>query len=511
MLKIKSKAGLSVFAAIYILQVILLGLIIALSVTGPQNNLFPWQMAMGTALGTILLLTAFFLWDRIPCKKIPQSPLLFTALLTLYGILLYTVSCIGRNAVWSSVDYGHMWNAALELSEGKDLSAAYYFKTYANNIKPMLYLSALFRISTFLHIDDPFYFILIFSVLETLGAVWSVTILAGNSAQERAKYRIPVLLMFVFTLPIWANVQAFYTDSMSFMIGIIALALFKLSMELPSRLKTFLLLILAGILTGIGMSIKITVLIPVIAGFILFCASCPPRKKWGYVGVYILGAIAAYESTSLWAENYAIWNAAKETSEPIIDWIALGMKGNGSYTSNLDYIHYVTALPTKQEKIQYTVQYIWENRSDFWNPSHLAQKIRCNFASGHFGTKDFTYYALKEHNPIWEIFSPWGKYYWRTSQLCFCYIFSIYTVYMLGAAASFYSLIRKKELSVIKAIADLSLLGTILFLMIWEANNRQLYNQIPVIILGAVLNARQIVNHIYSLIKGGANNCPRIK
>ena len=45
-----------------------------------------------------------------------------------------------------------------------------------------------------------------------------------------------------------------------------------------------------------------------------------------------------------------------------------------------------------------------------------------------------------------------------------------------------------------KAIADLSLFGMALFLMIWEANNRQLYNQISVIILGAVLNIRLLVS-----------------
>ena len=30
--------------------------------------------------------------------------------------------------------------------------------------------------------------------------------------------------------------------------------------------------------------------------------------------------------------------------------------------------------------------------------------------------------------------------------------------------------------------------------MVWEANNRQLYNQLPVIILGAVLNIRLLVS-----------------
>lgn len=109
------------------------------------------------------------------------------------------------------------------------------------------------------------------------------------------------------------------------------------------------------------------------------------------------------------------------------------------------------------------------------------------------GTKDFTYCALREHNPIWELFSPWGKYYWRTSQLCFCYLFSIYVCYLLGAVKTFYRILKKKAVPAVKAVADLALLGNMIFLMIWEANNRQLYNQIPVILLGGALNILYVV------------------
>lgn len=140
---------------------------------------------------------------------------------------------------------------------------------------------------------------------------------------------------------------------------------------------------------------------------------------------------------------------AKETSAPVISWVALGMKGAGDWSDNREYVAYVHSLPTKAEKTEYALQYIWDNRRDFWDISHLVKKIRCNFASGHLRTGKYTYTALKEHNPIWEI-----------------------------PAA--------------KAIADPSLMGIIIFLMIWEANNRQLYNQVPVILPGAIMNVRII-------------------
>lgn len=49
-----------------------------------------------------------------------------------------------------------------------------------------------------------------------------------------------------------------------------------------------------------------------------------------------------------------------------------------------------------------------------------------------------------------------------------------------------------------KVIADMTLLGIMIFLMIWEANNRQMYNQMPVIIVGSVMNIRLMISCISS-------------
>lgn len=471
-----------------------MGLIITLSITSPQHNLFPWQMAAGTIAGTFFFLGAIWLWDRIPYERLKKSTTIYAALLILYGLSLYIISCVGRNSPDSLVDYMQIWNAASELSEGRALTSGSYFLNYSNNIKPMLYLSVLFRIAKYLRFNDPLYFVLFWSVCQVLAAAWGAGILSGNSKEERKKYRIPILLLFVCTLPVWANVQAFYTDSMSFMMGVVTLALVRLGLEAVSSRKTFFIMILSGIVAGIGISIKVTVFIPLLAGLIVFCFCRPSLKNRSYIITFFLSTIASLALTDLWAGSYELWNMAKETSDPAISWVALGLRGEGNYYDNRDFASYIHSLPTKKTKTEYTLEYIWENRNEFQNISHLIQKIRCNFASGHFGTKDFTYYSIKEHNPIWEIFSPWGKYYWRTSQLCFCYIFSLYSCYMLGAFSSIYHLLKRKELSAIKAIADLSLLGIIIFLMIWEANNRQLYNQLPMIILGALINARQLIS-----------------
>ena len=506
MLRLTRKSCITLWAFIYILQIVVLGLIIILSVTEPQNNLFPWQMAIGTVLGTALFCGFFRLWEKIPCEKLKRNTPLYAALLILFGVSLYIVSCIGRNSPYSLDDYVQIWNGASELAGGRELTSVFYFQTYANNIKPMLFLSVLFRLADFLHFQDPFYFVLLWSVSQVLLAVWSVTVLAGNSRVERERYRIPVLFLFVCMLPIWANVQAFYTDSMSFMVGIVTLALLKTGLETPRRGRAVLLTALAGLSVGMGISVKVTVLIPLIAGFIVFCFCRVPVQKWKYIGIFILLSIVSWGLTDLWAGSFDIWITAKETCNPAINWIALGLKGNGGWNDNWDYVTYTLSLPSKAEKTEYALQYIQQNYREFWNISHLVQKLRFNFASGNFGAANYTYYAIKEHNLLYEGFSPWGKYYWRVSQLCFCYIFSIYTVYLLGAVATLRLLLQKKEVPAAKVAADLSLFGIALFLMVWEANNRQLYNQIPVFILGAVLNIRLLLSLKSPLFSSRQNN-----
>lgn len=490
MLKLTDKVCITIWTIFYTLQIILLGLIIILSVTGPQNNLFPWQMAVGTVLGTALLFAFFWLWEKIPGEKLKRSTPLYAALLILFGVLLYAVSCICRNSPYSLDDYIQIWNGASELAEGRELTSVFYFQTYANNIKPMLLLSLLFCLADLLGFQDPFYFVLLWSIGQVLAAVWSVSVLAGNSKADRERYRIPILLLFVCTLPIWANVQAFYTDSMSFMTGVLTLALLKISLETPRRGHAFFLLALAGASAGMGISVKITVLIPLIAGFIVLCFCRLSLQKWRYMGLFVLFSAVSWGLIELWAGSYDIWNAAKETCTPAINWIALGLRGNGGWNDNWDYVTYTLSLPTKAEKSQYALQFIRENYREFWNLSHLVSKMRFNFASGTFGAANYTYYAINEHNLLYESFSPWGKHYWRISQVSFCFIFSIYTIYLLGTFKTLQCIFRRRAISAIKVTADLSLLGIIIFLMIWEANNRQLYNQIPSIILGAVLNAQ---------------------
>lgn len=76
----------------------------------------------------------------------------------------------------------------------------------------------------------------------------------------------------------------------------------------------------------------------------------------------IYRSILVFKLTDFWGGSYEIWNMSRETCDPIISWIALGMKESGNYLDNADYATY-------------------------------------------------PFFSYTEHNPIWELFSPSERFY----------------------------------------------------------------------------------------------------
>ena len=55
----------------------------------------------------------------------------------------------------------------------------------------------------------------------------------------------------------------------------------------------------------------------------------------------------------LWANSYEITKEASETANPVISWVALGMKEDGSWTNNTEFVDHMYEFSTRQEKQQY--------------------------------------------------------------------------------------------------------------------------------------------------------------
>lgn len=480
---------------IYIMVVSAILFVTLVTVFKPQENLLVRQ----TVLFGIVVVSAnvllYFLWSKyVKNHKFFNIVLIFFAIAWIALIVYASVKNTDRRD--TLYDYFVMFANAESLAKGNGFTDTDYLKIFTNNIKPTLFLSVIFKTGYLFHIKENF-FALGVSVIQLLVTMISIRELTCD--KENGKWTLFSLLLAATCLPIYAFSGVFYTDTFSFGLGIIALACIKKSLKSKTVLR-IILLALAGFLTVYGMQWKITSIFPLIAAMIVFLAGKTREniKENAISIMIILGVcILTLFSFKIWGNSYGI--SSKGTENPLISWIAIGMRENGSWLENSEYITEVNAMASTQEKTEHTVQYIKENWRDAFTINHIVRKAQYNFAGGMFRTQIYLY-PWDTGTLIWAMMNPWGKYHWRASQFTFCWIISVYGMFLLGSVLSLYNLIRGKKLPTVKMIADISMLGIIIFLMIWEANSRQLYNQVPVMIVGSIANGRYIASQIEDLI-----------
>lgn len=479
-----------------IVTVIIAGILI-ISLLYPKNHLIPRQMLVCTVLATAIFIGGMVIWNKI-YPKVRNLSAIYWIGLTAFGIALYITSLCRIDNRYTLVDYTQIYDAACSLADGREIGNTYYFKIYSNNIQPMLLLSVLFRMADLLSVSR-FHFVLAVSVLQVVMTVWSAgCLLEGENCK---KWRFPILLLFSACLPIWGMTSAFYTDAMSFGLCMIAgvcmkkAIMFKrkcldkqngkAAMYLKWQCMYIGLSALAGALVVLAMTWKITAIFLMIAYGVSVILNIHKHRIKNYIP-FLAFALFFYLALNCATNSLELVKEAKQTANPVMSWVALGMKDEGGWNSNREFIDSINLMSSTKEKVTATNQYIRENWKEFFNGEHLVKKLARNFANGNLGVYEFLFIEYDDGALLWDMFSPWGKYYWRTSQYCFSYIAMLYVAFLLGAVYCFVQTIKGKSVPTILMTFQISFMGLFIFLMIWEANNRQLYNQMPVFITGAV-------------------------
>lgn len=490
----REKVHFAICCFLWILLAVFLFLILLCGLQKPANNLIPWQMLLGTALAFCLIVPLYRMLESKRGSRIIQfwnDKGLFWISLCVYGIFLFLLSALNRNDPGSFKDYLRVYEAAMDIAGSGEIKDTVYFALNPNNFKIALFLGTVFRIANRIGMDG-FYLALALNVAGVCIAIVSCEYLLRGTLKETSSFM--AFWCFALFLPIYCNTQAFYTDEVSMCCAIGMLALGKLALEAEKEASAAGLAALGGLVAAFGISVKVTVCIPVIAMTIVFLGSGRASKKAllrvSYIGI---SALATFLIIEAWAMSHQAYRDGKVIGKPVISYIALGMKGNGGWQDNREFAGQMEGLKTKEERFQYSKAYIRSNFALLFDAEHLRKKLNLNFANGNIGTKDFAYRYLDGENLIYRMFSPWGKYYWRTSQYCFIVLFVIYAVYFCGCLLNVILLAKKKRYANGYLImADLTLIGNVLFLMLWEANSRQLYNQIPILLLGFLLHLCQI-------------------
>lgn len=454
------------------LNILFMGTILAVSVTGTYHHIAWYKVSFVSLIWFAFFLLAFFILKKSEAFLTKHKTLLLSAYLFLFFAVLSVASILFANPPTN--DYGEVFNDSLNLIAGKEVNWA-YFAMFKNNYLLLLFM-ALIRLPAYLMGLDGTYSIIIFSVLCAM-----ITAVLIFKIMEHFQFPVYVcfmaLVVYALFLPLYGCTYAFYSDQATIMLTILPIYLI-ISDTGSSKWVSAVKIILVGLFACMAFWLKATAVIPIIAFTIVKLLTSFNQNTLRRILLYCCSFIC------FWLIYGLIWHispASKMTEMhvPIIHWIALGSHGHGDWEDNADYAYELLATPTIEEKKEFACLYLRQNFNEMFSAAHIVSKMRHNFAAGFMGLSTYIYVP---DSPAYPFLSAYGAYGGYTMMLA---TGMYYLLLLLNILGSVYSIIRKKtdSHSSLGLFARISLFGLFLFLMFWEANNRQLYNHIPLLVI----------------------------
>ena len=441
-----------------------------------------WVGILGVIKGTLSLVEGVFRKKGLDVDKISRTG--FVCYVILYGIALYIVSVTLRS--YPITDYGNVYHTAYSLAAGQTVEDWTYFSMWTNNLGPLSILTVLMKTGLFLGFDDPFFFVLGVNVLQVLAVLASLFYLSGQMAIARSgsKCRVQWLTVACFTLwtPVWASTKAFYSDQLSFGGSIIAVALLVYALRTGKKKVKWPLIIFAGFIWGVSISAKATAAVAVVALVIVGIMSGKCRKYWKEGMIFILMLTLGVGILSAHARTYPSVADEYRLETPTEYWLAMGLIGDGSYGDNTYLVQECNTRPNIDERREFCRQVIRENWRNFFDADHFIKKTSVIFGMGEISPTEHIY--PEKETVLWHWLYWEGDYYWKYSCLSTGFFFAVLFLMLVGTLRETFT---RKTSGDWDFLIYLVLFGMFLFLMLWEAQNKQLYNHISWMTLSAVL------------------------
>lgn len=469
-------------------------IIFAAALSRPLNNLIPWKMAVYT-LVWVAFFSVLFAVSLFVEKRFPHWESLFRKLLPVYLIIvgagLFFVSICLRSGPIS--DYADVYYAAYNYANGMEVDNWDYFARWNNQVGYMLVLSALFKLGSFLKGDDAaYYFVLILNVIQVLLMLRCVVYLAGRASGKHSfSYSVMALLTGTCWLPIWANTSIFYSDQLSLGAAVFGMTFLVRGNEKKAdkgdkKGNSLFYAATAGLMFGIGAILKATSATLLISMMIACALFMKGREYIKEICVCILmiavlfGGFKMYSFRMPYQENVSVLKA------PVEYWFALGLKGSGTYGESEDFAIKCLTADNYEERKEIAREQIKNNIDNLWDMDHIVAKLRQNFGIGDLGAAGYLIWPENE-NILWNWASQEGEYYWKYACLTTSFFFAWIFISALGGICMVFKRDYGKE-DMPVFVMSLAFWGLALFLMLWEAQDKQMYNHSGIMILTLVLS-----------------------
>ncbi len=383
-------------------------------------------------------------------------------------------------------DLGAIYNGAIQWVETGSFQDYYdYFYMFPNNLGGLVFLYLFFRLASFAGVTDYFMVAVVVNSFLSVGMML-VTSFVCRKLFSGCKHALLLLVFFACSLPFYFIGPVFYTDALSMLYPVLLLLIYLKMKETDRLAKHIWYGALLGLAAAVGMLVKFTVLIMLIAIGI----SMVFHKNWKQ---YLSAAVSAVlvilvvfaSFHSFLYPRHLDKATAEQKNAPYCHWIMMGLMGNGTYTNDAYVFSFSYEDPEERREA------IWGKIVDLLRerqPDGLAD-LWTRKAVRSFGDSTYALSDFLDNTPVHQLglhryILYRGDFYGLYQALCGGVFFGMLLLLLFSG---YHGLAGKKRVLTDCLIPQTALFGLLLFLIMWEANGRYIVNYIPVIFLGAVM------------------------
>ncbi len=431
---------------------------------------------------TLLLLIYHFVYKYINFIDNYYKIIIASGLILFFAVNIIMGCVLRFDPIY---DLKAIFAGAIEWAEtGSFVSALDYFYVFPHNLGGMLFLFVPLKIAFIFGITDYFAVAMIFNALLSVTTVFLVVLICKRLIG--VPQSIMVLVCILSFLPFYMLAPVFYTDSLSMVFPVLIIYLYLRYIDD----KEFIFIVLIGLSCVIGMLIKLTVLIALIAIIIHCLINKRIRSLLMISGISIsLIIISTIIFNGYFYTNHMDGEKAKQLNVPYSHWIMMGLEGDGKYNpSDYDFTFSFDNKEEQKSAIANRIKERIESRGLLGMLDLFVDKEIVVFGDGTLAQSDFL-----DDNPVNDtLFHSFvlygGDHYTWYKYICDGAYFSIQLLMLISA---YYALLRRGKVYD-SLLPLLCIFGAMSFFMVWEVSGRYITNFVPMMFIAAMFGLNNL-------------------
>lgn len=417
-------------------------------------------------------------------------------LLCMFLLQMLCGSALRYTPAW---DLDAIYGGAIEWVESGTFRSYYeYYDWFPNNLGGLILLRIVFGAARSMGITDYFMAAMVCNSLLSIATIFVTSLICRRLLGIRHQYL--ALALFAVTVPFYLIAPVFYTDALSMLFPVTVYYFYLRLKESGGPKQAVLHSAAMGLFAAVGMQLKFTTLIVVIAAAIDAVLSI----SWKKILIAAV-TVAALIALGCGAVNGVIYGGhlsaetAQAKNTPVLHWVMMGLKGDGGYNAeDYEFTRSFSDLSERDQAIRAEIK----SRISAMGPvgllDHLTNKAEICFGDGTFGLSEFLDDAPEREGVLssFVLFhgTNYGIYRHMTTGI-------FIAVLLLFFFSGFTACAGRKPAASAPLVPHLAVFGLLLFLVFWEARSRYIINYLPMILLGAVFAVDPVGKAIHAAVQ----------